>query len=75
MQPLATSLVGQSLTTLSHVSESFKVPVGETQRFSIQHRIFDTIPERSLGAEVGSGLAEVYVICDVFWVVYKEVSF
>ncbi|NEP08734.1 MAG: hypothetical protein F6K14_00440 [Symploca sp. SIO2C1] len=71
----AASLVGQSLTTLSHVSESFEVPVGEVHKFAIQHRIFDTIPERSLGAEVGSGLAEVYVICDVFRVVYKEVSF
>ena len=54
----AAAVSGQSITTDSWVFATFAIAAGKT--FQIEHRIYDTIIDRSLGAEVGSGLGEVY---------------
>jgi len=54
----AAAVSGQSITTDSWVFATFGITAGKT--FQIEHRIYDTIIDRSLGAEVGSGLGEVY---------------
>lgn len=54
----AAAVSGQSITTDSWVFATFAIAA--TKTFQIEHRIYDTIIDRSLGAEVGTGLGEVY---------------
>jgi hypothetical protein len=54
----AAAVSGQSITTDSWVFATFAI--ADTKTFQIEHRIYDTIIDRSLGAEVGTGLGEVY---------------
>ncbi len=54
----ADSIAGQSLTTNSFAMGAFTLTANET--FQIEHKIYSTISNRSLGAEVGTGIGEVY---------------
>ncbi|NEP55982.1 MAG: hypothetical protein F6K31_03025 [Symploca sp. SIO2G7] len=54
----AAAVSGQSITTDSWVFATFAITSNKT--FQVEHRIYDTIIDRSLGAEVGTGLGEVY---------------
>jgi len=54
----AAAVSGQSITTDSWVFATFAI--ASTKTFQIEHRIYDTIIDRSLGAEVGTGMGEVY---------------
>ncbi len=54
----AAAVSGQSITTDSWVFAAFSET--STKKFQIEQRIYDTITDRSLGAEVGTGLGEVY---------------
>ncbi|NET61714.1 MAG: hypothetical protein F6K47_38025, partial [Symploca sp. SIO2E6] len=62
----AAAVSGQSITTDSWVFATFVIPKGSAEQvaagktFQVEHRIYDTIIDRSLGAEVGTGLGEVY---------------
>ncbi|NEP10846.1 MAG: hypothetical protein F6K14_11660 [Symploca sp. SIO2C1] len=54
----AAAVSGQSITTDSWVFATFAIAA--TKTFQVEHRIYDTIIDRSLGAEVGTGMGEVY---------------
>ncbi len=54
----AAAVSGQSITTDSWVFATFAI--ADTKNFQVEHRIYDTIIDRSLGAEVGTGIGEVY---------------
>ncbi|NET60711.1 MAG: hypothetical protein F6K47_32605, partial [Symploca sp. SIO2E6] len=54
----AAAVSGQSITADSWIFTTFAVAQKKT--FQVEHRIYDTIIDRNLGAELGTGLGEVY---------------
>lgn len=54
----AAAISGQSIITDSWVITTFTIAA--SKQYRIEHRIYETIVDRSLGSEVGTGLGEVY---------------